>query len=65
MGADETAASARKRLQAKLSLSDEELAKWKLAVISFGRVEYLEDDEVVNVPPPGVPSNYLGVHPLQ
>jgi len=24
-----------------------------------------EDDEVVNVPPPGVPSNYLGVHPLQ
>lgn len=33
--------------QAKLSLSDEELAKWKLALVSFGRVEYLEDDNEV------------------
>ena len=41
-------ASVRSRIQAKLSLSDEELAKWKLALVSFGRVEYLEeDDEVV------------------
>ena len=47
LGADETTASVRNRVQAKLSLSDEEIAKWKLAVISFGRVEYLEDDEVV------------------
>ena len=34
-------------LQAKLSLSDEEFAKWKLALVSFGRVEYLEDEEEV------------------
>jgi len=47
LGAEETTVSVRKRVQAKLGLSDEELAKWKLAVISFGRVEYLEDDEVV------------------
>ena len=31
----------------QLGLSDEEIAKWKLAVVSFGRVEYLEEDEVV------------------
>jgi len=47
LGEAETTASVRTRIQAKLSLSDEELAKWKLAVISFGRVEYLEDDEIV------------------
>merc|ERR1719171_1230126 len=37
LGSDETTASVLKRLQVKLSLSDEELAKWKLAVITFGR----------------------------
>ena len=47
LGEAETTASVRKRIQAKLSLSDEELAKWKFAVISFGRVEYLEEDEIV------------------
>jgi len=47
LGAEETTASVRHRIQAKLSLSDDELTKWKLAVISFGRVEYLEDDEIV------------------
>jgi len=43
----ETLASIRARIQSKLSLSDEELAKWKFAVVSFGRVEYLEDDDEV------------------
>ena len=47
LGAEETAAQVRVRVQRKLGLSDEEIAKWKLAVVSFGRVEYLEDDEVV------------------
>jgi len=47
LGANETLASVRSRIQAKLSLSDEELAKWKLALVSFGRVEYLEDDNEV------------------
>ena len=28
-------------------VSDDELAKWKLAVVSFGRVEYLEDADIV------------------
>ena len=42
-------ASVRLRVQAKLGLSDEEMAKWKLAVVSFGRVEYLEDDEIVKL----------------
>ena len=31
----------------KLGLSDDEIAKWKVAVVSFGRVEYLEDDNEV------------------
>jgi len=49
LGTDEKTASVRKRVQLKLSLSDEELERWKFAVISFGRVEYLEDDEVVKL----------------
>ena len=47
LGAEETTASVRSRVQAKLGLSDEEIGKWKLAVVSFGRVEYLEEDEIV------------------
>ena len=47
LGADETTASVRNRVQAKLQITDEEIAKWKLAVVSFGRVEYLEDNEIV------------------
>jgi ubiquitin carboxyl-terminal hydrolase 7 len=47
VGADETTAAVRARIQAKLGISADELAKWKLAVVSFGRVEYLEDDELV------------------
>merc|ERR550514_1318787 len=41
---DETLASIRSRIKAKLGLTDEELAKWKFAIVSFGRVEALEDD---------------------
>jgi len=44
---EETLASIRTRIQAKLSLTDEELAKWKLAIVSFGRVEPLEDEAEV------------------
>ena len=49
VGAEETTASVQLRVQQKLGLSDDELAKWKFAVVSFGRVEYLEDDEVVKL----------------
>lgn len=49
LGAEESAAQVRRRIQAKLQISDEEMAKWKLAVVSFGRVEYLEDDEIVKL----------------
>jgi ubiquitin carboxyl-terminal hydrolase 7 len=45
---DETLASVRHRIQVKLRLTVEEMASWKIAVVSFGRVENLEaDDEVV------------------
>ena len=47
IGPEETLASVRARIQAKLGVSDEEIAKWKMAVVSFGRVEYLEDEDVV------------------
>ena len=47
VGPDESAANVRARIQAKLGVSDDELAKWKLAVVSFGRVEYLEDADIV------------------
>jgi len=49
LGADETTASVRRRIQAKLGISDEEMANWKLAVVSFGRVEYLEETELVKL----------------
>ena len=47
LGREETTAAVRKRVQQKLELFDEEIGKWKLAVVSFGRVEYLEEDEIV------------------
>ena len=47
IGADESTASVRARIQAKLGVTADEIAKWKFAVVSFGRVEYLEDDEIV------------------
>ena len=36
VGIDEPLSSVRSRIQSKLGLSDEELAKWKIAVVSFG-----------------------------
>ena len=47
IGAQETLASVRTRIQTQLGVSQEEIAKWKLAVVSFGRVEYLEEDDIV------------------
>ena len=47
IGAQETLASVRARIQMQLGVSQEEIAKWKLAVVSFGRVEYLEEDDIV------------------
>ena len=47
IGAQETLASVRTRIQMQLGVSEEEIAKWKLAVVSFGRVEYLEEDDIV------------------
>lgn len=45
---DETLASVRHRIRVKLRLTIEEMASWKIAVISFARIENLEaDDEVV------------------
>ena len=36
VGIDEPLSSVRSRIQSKLALSDDELAKWKIAVVSFG-----------------------------
>jgi len=47
IGAQETLASVRTRIQMQLGVSQEEITKWKLAVVSFGRVEYLEEDDIV------------------
>jgi len=47
IGAQETLASVRTRIQVRLGVSQEEIVKWKLAVVSFGRVEYLEEDDIV------------------
>jgi ubiquitin carboxyl-terminal hydrolase 7 len=48
LGANETLGSVRSRIQTKLGLTDDEISKWKLALVSFGRVEPLDDDlEVV------------------
>ena len=47
LGPNETTATVRARVQLKLGVSNDEMSKWKLTVVSFGRVEVLEDDEVV------------------
>jgi len=47
IGAQETLASVRTRIQMQLGVSQEEITKWKLAVVSFGRVEYLEEHDIV------------------
>mmetsp|Transcript_31351 Transcript_31351/g.95869 ORF Transcript_31351/g.95869 Transcript_31351/m.95869 type:complete len:1166 (-) Transcript_31351:845-4342(-) len=50
ISADETLASIRSRIRTKLRLTAEEMASWKIAVVSFGRVEYLEQDDVIVKP---------------
>ena len=36
VGLDEPLSSVRSRIKAKLGLSEEEVSKWKIAVVSFG-----------------------------
>lgn len=43
----EEMASVRQRVQEKLKITEEEMTKWKIAVVSFGRVEYLSDTDIV------------------
>ncbi|XP_062004566.1 ubiquitin C-terminal hydrolase 12-like [Rosa rugosa] len=44
----ETLAEVKARIQKKLQVPDEEFAKWKFALLSLGRPEYLQDSDVVS-----------------
>ncbi|URE06756.1 ubiquitin carboxyl-terminal hydrolase [Musa troglodytarum] len=44
----ETLADVKTRIQKKLQVPDEEFSKWKLAFISLGRPEYLQDSDIVS-----------------
>ncbi|KAI4347703.1 hypothetical protein L6164_008489 [Bauhinia variegata] len=44
----ETLAEVKLRIQKKLQILDEEFSKWKLAFISLGRPEYLQDSDIVS-----------------
>ncbi|KAL3835481.1 hypothetical protein ACJIZ3_010217 [Penstemon smallii] len=44
----ETLADVKLQIQKKLQVLDEEFSKWKFAIFSLGRPEYLEDTEVVS-----------------
>ncbi|KAG6537891.1 hypothetical protein ZIOFF_002994 [Zingiber officinale] len=44
----EALADVKLRIQKKLQVPDEEFAKWKIAFISLGRPEYLQDSDVVS-----------------
>uniref|UniRef100_A0A7S2Z4X2 ubiquitinyl hydrolase 1 n=1 Tax=Chloropicon laureae TaxID=464258 RepID=A0A7S2Z4X2_9CHLO len=43
----ETLVQVRERIRAKLNVSEEEFAKWKVAFCSVSRPEYLKDDDIV------------------
>ncbi|XP_076950062.1 ubiquitin C-terminal hydrolase 12-like [Bidens hawaiensis] len=45
---DETVASVKSRIQKKLQVSDDEFSKWNIAFLSLGRIDYLEDTEIVS-----------------
>ncbi|WOL20666.1 ubiquitin carboxyl-terminal hydrolase 12 isoform X9 [Canna indica] len=45
---DETLAEVKVRIQNKLQVPDEEFSKWKFAILSMGRPEYLMDSEIVS-----------------
>jgi len=58
---NELVSSVKKRIQKKLGITDEELAKWKFCIISYTRqTEYLDDDKVL-VTAPMHYSDYLGM----
>jgi len=44
---DETVEHLKERIQRRLAVPDEEFSKWKCAIVSFGRPEYLQDSEVL------------------
>nr|XP_017226940.1 PREDICTED: ubiquitin carboxyl-terminal hydrolase 13-like isoform X2 [Daucus carota subsp. sativus] len=44
----ETLAGVKMRIQKKLQVSDEEFLKWKFALLSLGRPDYLLDSDVVS-----------------
>ncbi|XP_063941649.1 ubiquitin C-terminal hydrolase 13-like isoform X2 [Daucus carota subsp. sativus] len=44
----ETLADVKMRIQKKLQVSDEEFLKWKFALLSLGRPDYLLDSDVVS-----------------
>eukprot|EP00898_Chlorokybus_atmophyticus_P001501 jgi/Chlat1/2351/Chrsp17S02617 len=44
---NETVAEVRERIQAKLGVAAEEFAKYKLAFVSLGKVEYANDSDIV------------------
>ncbi|KAK8953543.1 Ubiquitin carboxyl-terminal hydrolase 13 [Platanthera guangdongensis] len=43
----ETLAEIKLRIQKKLQILDEEFSKWKFALLSLGRPEYIEDSEII------------------
>ena len=43
----ETLVQVKERIKAKLNVSDEEFAKWKVAFCSMSRPEYLKDEDIV------------------
>ncbi|KAF9676494.1 hypothetical protein SADUNF_Sadunf08G0007800 [Salix dunnii] len=44
----ETLTEVKMRIQKKLQVPDEEFSKWKLAFLSLGRPEYLQDSDIVS-----------------
>jgi len=44
---DETVTKFKQRIAARLGLSEEEVGKWRIAIVSFGKPEYLQDTDVV------------------
>ncbi|XP_055831418.1 ubiquitin C-terminal hydrolase 12-like isoform X2 [Solanum dulcamara] len=45
----ETLAEVKARIQRKLQVPDEEFSKWKIAFVSMGRPDYLQDSDIVSI----------------
>eukprot|EP01113_Clastostelium_recurvatum_P049984 TRINITY_DN935_c0_g1_i1.p1 TRINITY_DN935_c0_g1~~TRINITY_DN935_c0_g1_i1.p1 ORF type:complete len:1154 (-),score=430.34 TRINITY_DN935_c0_g1_i1:57-3518(-) len=59
----ETMKQVKERILKRLGLTEEETAKWKYALVTFGRPDYLQDDDVV-LSRDWTGSDYLGLeHP--